>query len=264
MRILLTNDDGIDAPGLQALAKEAEKQWEVTIVAPVHEQSGVAHSITLARPLRIVEVQRGGEFLGYGVHGTPVDCVKLAVNQLMEHKPDLIISGVNFGMNSGPNVLYSATVAAAVEGAMHGIPSIAASVQIVDEPDYRFGARVAVAVARMMLDHLPAAPRVPLWSVNVPGLPPHQIKGIRLTRQCVGLFKDCYDERLSPRGQRYFWLESTFRPEAITPNGDVKANVDGYISVTPLRYDLTDAETLGEAESWDWGRLADNLRKHEE
>ncbi|MBN1104099.1 MAG: 5'/3'-nucleotidase SurE, partial [Deltaproteobacteria bacterium] len=173
MQILLTNDDGIYAPGLMALYQELKGEMEVTIVAPEAEMSAVGHAITLASPLRVRKVRRNGSFFGFGVKGTPADCVKIAVQELLKSPPDIILSGINLGANVGVNVLYSGTVSAATEGAFLGIRSAAISLDARQDPDFRFAARFTREVIRFMED-FGLRERAAL-NVNIPGLPPEQI-----------------------------------------------------------------------------------------
>lgn len=243
VRILLTNDDGIHAPGLAALREAAAGLGETTVVAPDIESSGVAHSITLAQPLRIRKVHRGDDFFGYGVNGAPADCVKLGCDQILGGKPDLLLSGINLGPNAAINVLYSGTVAAAIEGAVLGIPSVALSLAAFDEPDFA----EASTVARELLERLCANGLDPatVLNVNIPGLPRDAIKGVRVTHQSRTGYDDYYEKRVDPWGRAYYWitgeLQRHFEQE---PDSDLRALHDGYVSITPLHFDLTRYEAV--------------------
>ena len=243
MRILLTNDDGIHAPGLAALREAAAGLGEATVVAPDTERSGVAHSITLAHPLRIRKVYRGGELFGYGVNGAPADCVKLGCDQVLGTRPDLLLSGINLGLNAAINILYSGTVAGAIEGAVLGIPSVAVSIAEVEEPDFAEAAAIVrELVERFCADGLD--PRTVL-NVNIPALPRDQIKGIRVTHQSRTGYDDYYEKRVDPWGREYYWitgeLQRDFDQE---PHSDLRALHDGYVSITPLHFDLTQYDAI--------------------
>ena len=241
MRILLTNDDGIYAPGIEALACALRSIGEVTVVAPDVEQSAVGHSITLAVPLRVREVRKRGELFGYGVKGAPADCVKLALAALCEERPDVVVSGINFGANVGIDVFYSGTVAAALEAAFVGIPAVAASIALSPEPDLEFAAKVV----REQVQALPLGEaEAPLLNINVPAVPADQVKGVRLTRQCMKPYTDRYVRRSDPRGRDYFWLDGDLACDETDTDTDVVAIRDGYVSVTPLKHDLTDPHAL--------------------
>jgi len=242
--ILVTNDDGIHAPGLAALVDAARTIGEVFVIAPMVEQSGVAHSITLSRPLRVTEVERNDGLFGYGVDGAPADCVKLAVRRLLGRKPDLLLSGVNLGANLGINVFYSGTVAAAREGAILGIASVAVSVQASEQPEFTTAARIAARVARGTLGLAGEGRPSVLLNVNVPAVPHPRIQGIRATHQSLGGFREGYDARRDRLGRRCYWLTSGAQPEHVDPGSDVEAVEDGFVSVTPLRHDLTQLESL--------------------
>lgn len=251
MQILLTNDDGIYAPGIAALKHMIQDLGLVTVVAPDVEQSGVGHSITFSHPLRIREVQVNNERIGYGVNGSPADCVKLAIYEVMEKKPDVVISGINMGSNVGIHILYSGTVAAAVEASIMGFPSIAVSFEISDQyTDVQSAARVARGVIERIITHkLPAGS---LLNINIPSLPPDQIKGIKITRQFAHDFKETFERRVDPNGKTYYWLIGTNKSVHREEGTDINAINEGYISITPLRYDLTDDHFHKKIEGWDW------------
>jgi len=243
VRILLTNDDGIHAQGLAALHGALGDLGEVTVVAPDMERSGVAHSITLAQPLRIREVYHGEQFFGYAVNGVPADCVKLACREILREAPDLLLSGINLGPNAAINVLYSGTVAAAIEGAMLGIPSIAFSLAEVEQPDFREASLVArELLGRHLADGL--EPRA-LLNVNIPGLPRSRIKGVRVTHQSRTSYRELYEKRVDPWGRTYYWITGELnRDFEQEPDSDLRALHDGYVSITPLQYDLTDYRAI--------------------
>lgn len=241
MLILLTNDDGITAPGLVALYRELKSLGDVHVVAPATVQSAAAHGITLSAPLLTNPVTVEGVFTGTAVEGRPADCVKLAVAQILPKPPDLVVSGMNSGANVGINVIYSGTVAAAVEAAFQGLPSIAVSLHLTPEvpPDYPRGARLAVqTISEILKKGLPGGEVV---SVNIPSLKPDESpKGTRIVRQCTRPWTDTYERRRDPRGREYFWNNTTFRLGETDKDTDVAALRDGYITITPLQFDLTD------------------------
>ncbi len=235
--ILLVNDDGIHAPGLAAL-RDALATWgDVTVVAPAMEQSGVGHAITYLHPLLAHREYRLEEFFGWRVEGSPADCVRLGILQLSPRKPDVILSGINAGCNIGVNVLYSGTVAAAIEGAFFGITSIAVS-QWLDAPaDYPATARRAVEIAQRLWQE--SAPGT-LWNVNFPAVQVGWPKGVQLTNMGVRRHSETIEQRVDPRGRPYYWTGwEPIRSQHSDPGSDLEAIQQGYISITPLRFDLT-------------------------
>ncbi len=238
MRILLTNDDGVKAQGLGAAADVLADLGQVTLVAPDMERSGVAHSISLAQPLRIRRVYHGEAFFGYAVSGSPVDCVKLACSEVLDAPPDLLVSGINLGPNAAINVLYSGTVAAAIEGAMLGIPAVAFSLDETERPDFDEAALVARQVLQSVLQD--GVPEHTLLNVNIPGIPRSQIKGIRVTHQSRTGYGEMYEKRQDPWKRSYYWITGQLnRDYEQEPESDLRALRSGYVSVTPLHYDLT-------------------------
>ncbi len=251
MKIILTNDDGIYSPGIQELKKSMAPFGAVTVVAPDVQKSGVGHSITFSHPLRVRDVYTNGDFIGYGIDGSPADCVKLAVREILKEKSDLLVSGINIGANVGINVLYSGTVAAAIEGALLGIPSVAISMEISEtSSDVKGAAETAKDIIALIMKK--ELPRGTLLNVNIPHIPKDKIKGVKITKQFSGDFDEHYEKRADPRGVAYYWLAGTGWPKEDVIGTDMHALKDGYISITPLRYDLTDKTFLTEVESWEW------------
>lgn len=242
MKILLTNDDGIHARGLSALYKELSGDYEVDVVAPESEMSAVGHAITLISPLRVQTVYKNGSFFGYGVRGTPADCVKIAVQELLKTPPDIIISGINLGANVGVNVLYSGTVSAATEGAFLGINSAAISLDTQKDPDYSIAARFSREVIRYIMEN--GLKKGTALNVNVPALSVEKIKGVSITRQAVSRLKDTFDRRIDPRGDVYYWLSDETPVEREVDNSDANALKEAMISITPISYDLTCLEEV--------------------
>lgn len=250
--ILLTNDDGIHAEGIRYLRMAAEELGEVWIVAPENEQSAVGHSITLYNPIKAHEVMRDGAFYGFGIGGTPADSVKLAVHSLLPRRPDLVISGINNGANLGINVLYSGTVSAATEAAILGIPAMAVSLAQKKMPPYPWAVPHVETLGRWILKNgLP--PGVAL-NVNIPALPPERIEGYRLTRQGLAKFRERFEQREDPRGDRYYWLAGEATADENTQGTDVAMIKQGYVTVTPLFYDLT-AHSSMEKLTWSLNKL---------
>ncbi|MBY0275046.1 5'/3'-nucleotidase SurE [Candidatus Binatia bacterium] len=237
MRILVTNDDGILAPGIAALAHALEPLGEIDVIAPESGQSGAAHAITFMAPLITQRVTVGGELTGWSVDGSPADCVKLAVSQLCEHRPDLVVSGINAGSNRGVDVIYSGTVAAAVEAAFIGIPSLAISLEASAELDF---ARAAVHARRVVerAVELGISPGMVL-NVNIPRLDRGEPKGVKVVPQSTRPWTDTYDRRTDPRGRAYFWLTDQGDREPEEHDTDLSALRAGFITITPLQYDLT-------------------------
>lgn len=248
MHILLTNDDGVHAPGLFALYEELQRLGEVTVVAPKIEQSGVGLSVTYLHPLMVDDVQRDGRHWAKAVHGSPADCVKLGMLEFCDSEPDLVVSGINSGGNVGINVLYSGTVAGAIEGAFYRVPSIAVSHYIDSPPDYPRAARIAVG----LIEQLKQEGLQPgeLWNLNVPDNRPGWPRGVKVTSLSVRRHVDHMERRLDPRGRPYYWsgldpLEHHQRD----PGTDVRELADGYVTLTPLEFDITRYDRLREVPS---------------
>jgi 5'-nucleotidase len=248
MRILLTNDDGILAPGILALMRALADLGEVTVIAPTTAQSAVGHAITLNDPIRVLRVNLGGGATGYGVDGRPADCVKLAVLELMKERPDLVVSGVNLGANTGINVLYSGTVAAAVEGAFYGLPAVAVSIEDSETVDFEGAARIA----RRLIDQcLAKAPMPPvLLNINIPDLSQGPPRGVKVAPQSMKGWAEGWERRSDPRGRTYYWMVGDLAPEDKGIDSDVAALAERYVTVTPLRFDLTDRARLDEVRGW--------------
>ncbi len=253
MKMLLTNDDGIHAVGLRAIyAALTEAGHTVHVVAPMTEQSAVGHSLTVFQPLRVKEIRETG-FEGLGVHGTPTDCVKLALSQLLPEPPDMVISGINAGPNVGPDILYSGTVAAATEAAHSGFPAMAVSYDGFRPADLSEQARHAAALApRLAWKRLP--PRCVI-NVNYPDRPMANTRPLRICPQTTAVWKDDYDERLDPRGSRYWWLTGVIPPEQVNAASDRALLSKGHITMTPLRFDFTDRESLATLEDMNLASL---------
>jgi 5'-nucleotidase len=249
MRFLITNDDGILAHGIECLIEAAEPLGEVSVVAPDREQSATSHSLTLHHPVR--PVRRAER--RWQLDGTPTDCVMLAVEALLDHRPDFVLSGINHGQNMGEDVLYSGTVAAAMEGLALGIPSIAFSFAGGDLRADLTHLKQQVKVITPLLAHLtslPAFPKSTLLNVNLPPIPADGVKGARLTRLGSRVFSDSIKPMKDPWDRDIYWIGGGTIVWSGEADSDFRAIQDGYISVTPLHLDLTDFGMLKSAGSW--------------
>ncbi|MFQ6606590.1 MAG: 5'/3'-nucleotidase SurE [Fidelibacterota bacterium] len=249
-QILITNDDGIYAHGIYALWEAMQTVGKVTVVAPDTEKSAVGHAITISNPIRLQPVQRRDGFQGFAVDGTPADCVKIAVHALLESPPDLVVSGINLGANVGTNVIYSGTVSAATEGTLLGIPSMAISLDSMKDGEYTATKEVAINVAKKILQN--GLPPGTLLNVNVPNLPPAALRGYRVTEQGNVYFKDRFDKREDPRGRIYYWMTGELVDPERHLERDSHALARGFISITPIHYQLTNQSFLSTLKAWDW------------
>ena len=237
MKILLTNDDGIHAPGLHALYEELKEDFEVSIVAPESEMSAAGHSITISNPLKVLEIMNGGSFYGFAVNGSPADCVKIAVQEILEKTPDIILSGINPGANTGINILYSGTVSAAIEGTFLGIPSAALSLDSLKDPDFRFAARFSRKIIHYMKEN--TINNNTAFNVNFPAVPEKEIQGVALARQSLRIHREKYARRIDPRGNVYYWLTGEYSPDESARDTDTNLLMQKMITITPITYDLT-------------------------
>lgn len=253
MRILLTNDDGIYAPGLQALRKELLALGEVVVCAPATEQSAAGHSVTLLWPLIVQEVLDDQKrFLGWAVEGRPADCVKLALVELLPEPPDLIVSGLNAGANAGINVLYSGTVAAAIEGAFFRRTAIAVS-QAYGKPkavDFAAGAAIARRAIERILESQPETGS--LFNLNLPRQELGPPKGLKVLPQNVAVYHESFVRNVDPRGRTYYWLGADYGCAEPHPDTDEFALADGYVTLTPLHFDLTHRALLTKMQQREW------------
>ncbi len=243
--ILVTNDDGIHSEGIQALAKALQEVGEVYIVAPDREESAIAHSLTLHRPLRVEKIKKNV----YAVDGTPADCIHLGVNAILPERPKLIASGINKGGNLGDDVTYSGTVSAAFEGTLLGIPSFAISLVSRSHFKFQTAARFAVRVARAILKY--GLPKDTLLNINVPNLKEEEIKSYKITEQGRWIHNgNAVVEKVDPRGKKYYWIGGGELIFSKKKNTDVEAVQNAYISITPLHLDLTNYGSLSKLKQW--------------
>jgi 5'-nucleotidase len=260
MRLLVGNDDGVSAPGIRALANAlATAGHDVTVVFPDRERSATGHGLTMHRPLRaeLVHELFHPTVKAWACSGLPADCIKLALDALLDDRPDLLLSGINQGSNLGTDVLYSGTVSAAMEGAIADITSIAFSLTSFTHPDFQPAAEYAVSlVQRLSAQPLPEPM---LLNVNVPALPAADIAGVKTTRQGLRRYHDLFEKRSDPRGKTYYWLAGEVIEDIDTPViypqdekllTDVEAIAQNFISVTPLHYNLTDYRRVEQIQSW--------------
>ena len=243
--ILITNDDGVTAPGIAALIEVAKQYGRVVVVAPDAPQSGMGHAITIGKPLRLNHVNLFGDVEAYQCSGTPVDCVKIAVDKVLHKKPDFCFSGINHGSNSSINVIYSGTMSAAMEASIEGIPAVGFSYE-----DYSFDADFSLAqqvaneiIHKLILNHIP---QNALYNVNIPKIPIKKFKGIKVCRQANAKWNENFVERTDPTGKKYFWLTGEFQNRDKGKDTDVWALTNNYASMVPIQYDLTNYDILSQ------------------
>jgi len=250
--ILITNDDGIDSDALPPLSEALSELGDVDVIVPERNWSGASHSITLFRPLRVRATKLRNGHAAFMTDGSPTDCVRLAVLGFLKHRPDIVVSGINRGANMGDDITYSGTVAAAMEGLLSNVPSIAISIGAFGgDIDYGPAASFAGLLARNILDR-GLAPDT-LLNVNVPPLPRTKIAGVEVTRLGKRTYRDQLVERLDPYGNPYYWVGGPAVSEEAEAGTDVAAMRAGKISVTPIALDLTNHALLEELARWDWG-----------
>jgi 5'-nucleotidase len=249
VQILLTNDDGIYAPGLEALRLELQKLGQVTVVAPASEQSGVGHSITFLSPLVVDEAFDGPRRRGWAVEGSPADCVKLALAEFCPQRPELVVSGINSGLNAGINVLYSGTVAAAIEGAFFGITSVAVSLEFDPHAPFGKAARLALETIRQILSQKDERPH--LYNLNIPlsaleASPPT----LKVVPMSVDRYGEDFERRTDPRGRHYYWATNEPPAPKSSVESDLTALAEGNMTLTPLDIDLTWRKELEAMSHW--------------
>ena len=248
--ILVSNDDGISAPGIRTLIRLMKKLGDVFVVAPNSHQSGMSHAISLEKMLFSEKIsQEGSEVIEYACSGTPVDCVKLAMNKLLPRKPDLCVSGINHGSNSSVNVLYSGTMAAALEGTIAGVPSIGFSLlDYAQDADFSQSEDHVLRIARKTLEN--GLPSGICLNVNIPKLSRKDLKGIKVCRQSDGHWEEYFDERTNPMGKTYYWLTGKFFNHDDGQDSDIWALENGYISIVPVMFDVTAHHVMEQLNSW--------------
>lgn len=249
--ILVTNDDGISAPGIRALISVMEEIGDVTVVAPDSPQSATGHSITINNTLYLNKISGDkAKTLEYSCSGTPVDCVKFAVNEILKMKPDICVSGVNHGSNSSINVIYSGTMSAAVEAGIEGIPAIGFSLLDYDwNADFEQAKPFIKKIVQQVLAN--SLPEGTILNVNIPKLKTNEIKGIKICRQAKAIWKEKFDKRKTPFGRDYYWLTGDFVNLDKGQDTDEWALANGYISIVPVQFDLTAHHAIQQLNSWE-------------
>lgn len=249
--ILVSNDDGITAPGVRALIDVVRDIGDVVVVAPDGPQSGMGHAITINSTLRCDQIHiDDGPQKEYACSGTPVDCVKLAVSKILDRKPDLCVSGINHGSNSSINVIYSGTMSAAVEGALEGIPSIGFSLlDFSFDADFSASKKVVSDIVKMVLKE--GLPKGVCLNVNIPKINLNSIKGYKICRQADANWVEEFDERSDPSGRTYYWLTGSFQNFDKGTDTDEWALANNYVSIVPVKYDITSHESISKLNSWD-------------
>jgi len=250
MLTLLTNDDGIFAPGLAAMERALRRLGDVSVVAPSTEQSGVGHAITFLTPLTAKEVFDGARSRGWAVDGSPADAVKLGISAFCPQRPDLVVSGINSGLNAGINVLYSGTVAAAIEGAFFGITSVAVSLEWNEHADYDRAAEIAIDVLSELLTRRPVAGS--LFNVNIPTRALCGKPELRVVPMSTVRYGEAFERRVDPRGRTYYWATNDPPPPPSPLESDVTALAGGHVTLTPLDYDLTHRSRLAALGEGPW------------
>ena len=256
MRILLTNDDGVYAPGLIAFGKALNELGEIHTIAPATEQSGVAHSITFLEPLVCKKIYEGELLRAIAVEGSPADCVKLGVSVLLEEDVDAVISGINGGLNAGINVLYSGTVAAAIEGAFFRLNSFAVSLEYDPHADFDTAARIAVPLIQQILRHQETSPQ--LYNINIPTAAVDLVRSggtpeVKVVPMGIERYGEHFIRRQDPKGRDYYWATNDPPPKRTDHETDLTALADGHVTVTPLKYDLTAPDLIGPMQGWQLG-----------
>ncbi len=256
MRILISNDDGIEALGIYELAKAMKELGDVTVVAPQTEQSAVGHAITMKFPLRIKEYYKDGKLFGYAVDGTPADCIKIGIRNVMDLPPDIVISGINHGSNTAINIIYSGTVSAAREAAIMNVPAIAVSVTSHEASHFEYATKLTKELAKQVAKR--GLVNGTMLNVNVPNLPSNEIKGTLVTKQGKSKWDDIYEKRIDPYGIGYYWLTGTLFDIDNTLDTDQCAVKNKYATVSPIHFDLTDYTTYEEMKDWNIDSLMKN------
>ncbi len=248
LHILVTNDDGVDAPGLLALQKALQRVGEVTVFAPDHNWSAAGHTRTMHKPLRLSQTTLLDGTLAYTTTGAPSDCVALVILGILDHHPDLVVSGINQGANVGHDITYSGTTAAAMEAVIFGIPALAVSLDSYQSHDFAYAARFAARLAKTVLER--GLPPDTFLNVNVPAVPQAEIGGVKITRLGQRVYRDRLVERQDPRGRNYYWIGGE-PPGGVPEEGtDIWALANNHISVTPLHLDMTEYQMMEDLKQW--------------
>ncbi len=248
--ILVTNDDGISAPGILALVEVMKTLGEVVVVAPDKPQSGMGHAITINNTLFLSKTNTHNDVVSYSCSGTPADCVKLGVNEVLNRKPDLCVSGINHGSNSAINVIYSGTMSAAVEAGIEGIPAIGFSLLDFEwDANFEHCKEIVRKIAFEVLEN--GLPKGVVLNVNIPKKSDNEIKGIKICRQANAMWVEKFDKRKSPFGKDYYWLTGNFVNHDKGEDTDEWALANGFVSLVPVQFDLTAHHAIADLNSWD-------------
>lgn len=252
MKILVANDDGVNADGIKTLVREISKDHEVYVIAPDRERSAAGHALTLHSPIRVEEVYSDeyGRAKVWHTSGTPGDCVKIGINAILNFEPDLIISGINHGPNLGADVLYSGTVSAAMEGAVLGYKSLAVSLANVVNDNFHDFTYTAEFI-RLFIPRLCEInfPEKSILNINIPGIPKEEIKGVQITTLGKRMYTDTYEKRIDPRGKIYYWLAGEIIDTRCAEGTDIRAIRQNKISITPVTFEMTQTEIMPELEN---------------
>jgi len=249
--ILVCNDDGVFAPGIQKLISIVEEIADIIVVAPDSPQSGMGHAITINATIRLNHIHQSETKDVYSCSGTPVDCIKMAMNKLAKRKPDLVVSGINHGSNSSINVIYSGTMSAAMEGCIEGVPSIGFSLcNHSYEADFDPCVSFVKNIVQMVLEK--GLPKDTCLNVNIPAIPAEKIAGVKVCRQARAFWTEELDERMDPRGGKYYWLTGTFRNLDDGTDTDEWALFNNYISIVPVKVDFTSYDAVAELQKWNF------------
>ncbi len=236
--ILITNDDSVKAPGIRALISYIRPFGRVVVVAPDRPQSGTAHAVTIAHPLRLELVTKETDYEEYSCNGTPADCVKLAFKIVMRRRPDFLFSGINHGTNASINIIYSGTMAAVLEGALAGVPSVGFSLDNYSlKADFGPSAKFVKTIASSVITD--GLPNGVCLNVNIPDVPENEIKGIKVCRQAEGTWEEDFDEREDPHGSKYYWMKGVYAMIGNGQDTDQWAVENNYVAVVPVHFDLT-------------------------
>ncbi len=248
--IFVTNDDGVEAAGLQALSDAMRQIGDVKVVAPLHPMSGIGHAVTSREPLRLKFFEKQDSYEKYGCSGTPVDCVKIGEQYVIKGKPDLLVSGINHGSNAAVNIIYSGTMAAALESTIGGVPSIGFS--LLDnshDADFSASQEYVVEIAKKVLQE--GLPEDVTLNVNIPAVPKNEIRGIKICRQARSRWVEDYEQRMDPGKKEYFWLNGNFELRENAKDTDDWALKNNYVSIVPVHFDFTAHKFLNHFKNWE-------------
>jgi len=247
--ILITNDDSIKAPGILALIETVRPFGKVVVLAPDRPQSGTAHAVTINIPLRIELITREDDYEEYCCNGTPADCVKLAFKVILKRKPDFLFSGINHGTNASINIIYSGTMAAVFEGAMGGVPSVGFSLDDYSmNADFKSSRKFVHTIVEKVIRH--GLPNGVCLNVNIPAVPEHEIKGMKVCRQAAGTWLEDFDEREDPNGRKYYWMKGVFVKIGDGPDTDQWAVEHQYVALVPVQFDFTANKVIASIQQW--------------